>query len=129
MDYRHLSACRSVWAGLPTFILQGQKEVVNPCTNADTESADLLVSHLNIKAGFTLTDPKDPRYQKAQAHRTRFGNVSKLGASVLRTSTKDEDHIDAVLGVAKAIDVYLLDYGLAKMSFDALQKSYTQARE
>lgn len=126
---RYLVACRSVWGGLSAFIQEQTKEVANPCLNVEVESPELLVSHLQIKAGFILTDPNDRRYQRVAAHRNRFGNLSKRAAAVLRQSTGDEDHIDAVIGVAKSIDVYLLDYGLNKTTFDSLQKNYTQARE
>lgn len=97
--------------------------------NADTESDGLLIKALDVKAGFTLTDPKDPRYQRIVAHRTRFGNVVHRAATTLRTSAGGEDHIDAVLGVAKAIDTYLLEYACTRAAFTNLQKNYTQARE
>jgi proteasome activator subunit 4 len=125
----YLHACRSVWSGLPTFYQEQPKEVVNPCLNEDVELAELLVSHLQVKAGFTLTDPEDPRYQKVAEHRTRFGIVSQRAASALRQNTEGEDHIDAVIGITKAIDVFLLDYGLSRSNFDALQSNYAQARE
>lgn len=95
----------------------------------DTESFQLVVSHLQMEAGFTLTNPSDPRYKEVSNFRTRFGDVCRRAASSLRSDTEDEDHIDAVIGVARAIDVYLLDYGLTKSSWDSLQKNYTQARE
>jgi proteasome activator subunit 4 len=114
---------------LPTFYQEQSKEVVNLCLNEGVELAELLVSHLQVKAGFTLTDPEDPRYQKVAGHRTRFGLVSQRAASALRQNTGGEDHIDAVIGITKAIDVFLLDYGLSRSNFDALQKNYAQARE
>lgn len=87
------------------------------------------MSPLDVQAGFTLTDPQDYRYQRVLKHRTHFGIVIQRAASALRRNTGGEDHIDAVLGVAKAIDVFLLEYGLGRGQFDALQKNYTQARE
>jgi proteasome activator subunit 4 len=114
---------------LPTLFLEPKKEVSNPCLNADFELEELLVSPLEVRAGFALTDPHDPRYQKVVKQRLHFGNVVQRAASALRRNTGGEDHIDAVLGVAKAIDVFLLDYGLGRSQFDALQKNYAQARE
>ena len=127
--FRYLLACRSVWAGLPTFIQEKSKDVVNPCLNSDIESPELIVSHLPVKACFNLTDPQDPRYRKAEAHKLRFGDICRKAAGALRHGTESEDHIDAVIAVMRSIDVYLLDYGLGKAGLHSLQKSYTQARE
>ncbi|OBZ79732.1 Proteasome activator complex subunit 4A [Grifola frondosa] len=126
---RYLHAARSVWGGLPTFCQEGSKNVVNPCVNADVETAGLLVTTLDVRAGFVLDDPRDPRYQRAMAHRTRFGKVLHHAANVLRRESEGEDHIDAVIGVSRAIDVYLLEYAMIRSSFDTLTKSYRQSRD
>ncbi|KAK7468647.1 Proteasome activator BLM10 [Stygiomarasmius scandens] len=126
---RFLQSSRAIWAGLPTFIKEGPKEVQNHCMYEDIESLELLVPHLDVEAGFTLSDPSDSRYKKVLQARTRFGRVLHRAAMLLRQKTEGEDHIDAVMGVSKAIDVYLLDYALDKNHFDSLQKSYTSARD
>jgi proteasome activator subunit 4 len=118
-----------VWSGLPTLYQEDAKEVVNSCLNNEYEVAGLLVSHIDVKAGFSLTDPKDPRYQAVVKHRTRYGEVIHRAATTLRHGTEGEDHIDAVLTVAKAIDVFLLEYGMTRGNYDGLQKNYSQARE
>ena len=125
---RYLHACRSVWIGLPTF-LQEQEKVLNSSIITEYELPELLVSHLDVKAGFTLADPNDPRYQKVAKNRRRFGEVVLHAAATFRNNTNNEDHIDAVIGVVRAIDTCLLVYGLNKSEFDGIQKSYTQARE
>jgi proteasome activator subunit 4 len=89
----------------------------------------LILSHLDVKAGFTLTDPQDPRYIKVGKHRHRFGDIVQRAASALRQNVGGEQHIDAVIGVTAAIDVFLLEYGINRLYFDALQKNYAQARE
>jgi proteasome activator subunit 4 len=107
-----------------------EKDVKNPCLNEDTELQELIVSTLRMKAGFTLTDPKDHRYQVVSEHRTRFGNILRNAASALRHNSEGEDHIDAVIIVTKAIDVFLLDHGgITRSTFDAVQKKYAHARE
>lgn len=126
---RYLYACRTVWGGLPTFIQEQPKEVVHPCLDDEVEIPELLVSFLNVKAGFTLTDPNDPRFQKAAAHKSRFGDICQRAAAALRKNTGGEDHIDAVIGVTRAIDTFLLVYGLSQADFDSLRKNYTQARD
>jgi proteasome activator subunit 4 len=125
-----LLAVRSIWAGLPTFILERPKTVANPCIHSEIECPDLIVPHLSVEAGFSLADPNDPRYKKVEAHRNRFGQVSRSSASALRERhSTDEDHTDAVIAVVKSIDVFLLDYGMGKSNWSALQKSFAQARE
>ncbi|KAJ6627278.1 hypothetical protein B0H10DRAFT_1780024 [Mycena sp. CBHHK59/15] len=126
---RYLHACRSIWSGLPTIYHEQPKDIPHPCVRDDVEIADLIVSHLDVKAGFTLTDPADPRYKKVVAHRTRFGDVVQRAAYALRQNTEGEDHIDAVTGVARSIDVYLLSYAMTRGAIDALHKNYTQARD
>ncbi|KAF8971500.1 armadillo-type protein [Flammula alnicola] len=114
---------------LSTFIKEQPKVVANPCLNADTELPELLVAHLDVKAGFTLTDPDDPRYQRVVARREQFGQVVLHAAATFRNSENAEDHIDAVIGVTRAIDTYLLSYGLSRSDFDSMQKNYAQARD
>lgn len=126
---RFMQASKAFWAGLPTFLKEQNKIVDNPHLY-DDETRELLISHLDVEAGFTLTDPLDPRYQQALASRIRFGKVAFVAARALREKREGgEDHIDAVISVSKAIDVFILDYGLSKSHFDSLHKSYTTARE
>ncbi|KAJ7462735.1 armadillo-type protein [Mycena galericulata] len=126
---RYLHACRSIWSGLPTIYQEQRKDVPEPLIREDVEIADLVVTHLDVRAGFSLTDPADPRYQKVVAHRLRFGDVVQRAASALRQNTGGEDHIDAVMGVVRSIDVYLLSYAMTRGAIDALHKNYTQARD
>lgn len=126
---RYLHACKSVWSGLPTLYEEQNKEDVEPCIDDEYEVAGLFASSLKVKAGFTLTDPDDPRYQTASSHRNRYGEVIHRAATVLRKSAEGEDHIDAVIATSKAIDVFLLEYALTRGTFDGFQKSYGQARE
>ncbi|CAA7258771.1 unnamed protein product [Cyclocybe aegerita] len=126
---RFLHACRAVWGGLPTLIKEQQKEVVNPCLNVDQELPELLVAHFDVKAGFTLTDPNDQRYQRVFRRRQQFAEVVLHAAATFRKTTNGEDHIDAVIGVTRAIDTYLLSYGMNRGEYDSMQKNYAQARD
>ncbi|KAG6910583.1 hypothetical protein DXG01_009534 [Tephrocybe rancida] len=120
--------CRAIWGGLSTFFKEQPKEVVNPCLN-ETELAEMIVAPLDVKAGFTLKDTNDPRYQKAASYRMRYGDVCQRAASALRQKSGGEDHIDAVIGLTRAIDTFMLGYGLSRSDFDSLQKNYDQARD
>ncbi|KAF9015006.1 hypothetical protein BDQ17DRAFT_1418131 [Cyathus striatus] len=126
---RYLNACKAFWSAVPTFAKEQPKQVVNPCLDSETELPELLVSHLDVAAGFTLSDPSDPRYQTFVSSRKRFGEVVIYASELLRKGSNAEDHIDAVIGVTKSIDVYLLSYGMSRGDFDSLQKNYAQARD
>jgi proteasome activator subunit 4 len=113
-------------------LLQEQaKEVVNPCLYEEIEVDRLLVSTMSMNAGFALTDPEDPRYQKAIAHRERFGKMLHRAAIniAFRHNSEGEDHIDAVISIAKGMDVYLLEHGMSRSDYNSLQKNYGQVRE
>ncbi|KAG2063722.1 hypothetical protein BDR04DRAFT_958193, partial [Suillus decipiens] len=58
----YLLFMRSVWSGLPSFLKEGPKDVVHPCINPDAELEGLIVDHIDVKAGFILTDARDPHY-------------------------------------------------------------------
>lgn len=120
---------RATWTGLPTIYKEQYQESANPCLNLEIEVPELVISHLDVQAGFTLTDPKDPRYQRILKARRRFGEVSQRASSALRKNTGGEDHIDAVIGVTRAMDTYLLGYGLSRSDFDSIQRNYAHARE
>ncbi|KAF7789210.1 hypothetical protein EIP86_000151 [Pleurotus ostreatoroseus] len=126
---RHLHHIRCMWSGLPTIYREQDKVADKPHLYEDLELDELLVKPLAVKAGFVLEDPSDPRYQKVLAHRTRFGQVIHRAAVSLRQPQEGEDHIDAVISVSKAIDVYLLGYAMTRTEFDALQKTYSVTRD
>ncbi|KAJ3798132.1 hypothetical protein GGU11DRAFT_782291 [Lentinula aff. detonsa] len=126
---RFMQVSKSIWAGLPTLLKEKTKVVQDQHLYEDTETLNLLITHFDVEAGFTLTDPSDSRYQRVSSCRTHFGKVILAAARSLRQKREGEDHIDAVISVSKAIDVYLLDYGLSKGQFDSLQKSYSTARD
>jgi proteasome activator subunit 4 len=113
---------------LPTIILEGEKKVVNPCILDGVEMIEFLPVPLRVEAGYTLTDPEDPRYQKVMTHKRHFGNLLHRASVALRESGA-EDHIDAILSVSRAIDIYLLEYGVTAGTFGALSKGYAIVRE
>ena len=120
---------RHTWSGLPTFLKEGIKDVAYTGINPNFEVEELIISQLSVNAGYALNDPADPRYQRASAHRVRFGEIVHRAARTLTQDHQGEDHIDAVISVAKAIEVYLTDYGLSNSEYSALQKGYRSAGE
>jgi proteasome activator subunit 4 len=121
--------CRAMWSGLATLIKEPTKQVAHTFQYIETELEELLVTSLDVHAGFALTDQSDPRYRRAAAHRQRFGEILHQAAIALRNKSGGEDHIDAVMAVVKSIDVYLLEYGENRHGFETAQKGYATARE
>jgi proteasome activator subunit 4 len=127
--YRHLHIARSAWQGLPTLCKEPPKTVAETGLNVDSEVERLVVQTIDVAAGFTLADPADQRHQMAYSQRLRLGRVLHGAALALKQEHEGEDHIDAVISVAKGIDTYLLDYALSRGDFNNLQKSYATSRE
>jgi proteasome activator subunit 4 len=125
----YLAFSKAVWNGMPTVYKEAPKEVINTCADPEVDVEGLLVEQFDVKAGIALTDPQDPRYQQLVRLRTRFGNLVHLAAAKLRQSQGEEDHIDAVIAVVKAIDTFFLDYGMSRGDFATLQKNFVQSRE
>jgi proteasome activator subunit 4 len=123
-----MKAAKSIWNGLPTFYQEPVTEVDNPCVDNEVELPELLPVQCDVDVGFTLRDTEDPRYEKVNKARTRFGKVTCRAASVLHENTGGEDHIDAIFGVVRSIEAYLLEYGVSRSSFASLQKNYMQAK-
>ena len=99
-------------------------------SSTDDPDENLLPTAFNVNAGFTLTNPQDPRYIKVAGCRAFYGKIIHKAAVALRAGAGGgEDHIDAIIGTTKAIDVYLLEYALTRNNFSALQKNYFLARE
>ena len=97
----------------------------------DFEVAGLLLSNISVKSGFALDDPEDPRYKVAQAHRERFGEVIHRATETiaLRNVVEGEDHVDAIISIAKAAEVFLLEYGTSRGQYSTQRKVYIQLRE
>ncbi|KAH7883839.1 hypothetical protein F5I97DRAFT_1969128 [Phlebopus sp. FC_14] len=125
---RYLTFSRAVWNGMPTIYKETPKEVVNACADPELDIKELLVDRFDVNAGMVLTDPRDPRYQQVVTLRNRFGSLVHRAATKLRQS-QEEDHIDAVIVVVKAIDTFFLDYGMSRGDFSTLQKNFVQSRE
>ena len=97
----------------------------------DFEVEGLLLSNMSVKSGFALDDPEDPRYKVAEAHRVRFGEVIHRAtkAIALRNTVEGEDHVDAIISIAKAVEVFLLEYGTSRGQYSTQRKAYIQMRE
>jgi len=111
------------------FVKESPKNIVHPCLNSEQESSDLVVAHLDVAAGLTLTDISDARYQKTIRRREELGRVVLRAASASRNVTNSEDHTEAVISVTRAIDTYMLSYALNRSDFDAMQNNYAQDRK
>ena len=121
---------RSIWGGLACFMRERPK-VPESTFSYDFEVDGLLLSNISVKSGFALDDPEDPRYRIAEAHRVRFGEVIHRATKIIamRNTVEGEDHVDAIISIAKAAEVFLLEYGVSRGQYSTQRKAYTQLRE
>lgn len=89
-------------------------------------SLGLIIDQTSFR--FTLTNSVNQLYQTALTERNRFGTFLHSAAAALRLSGA-EDHTDATLQIAKAIDVYLLEYGITRSTYLSSAKAYQAKRE
>ena len=128
--HRYIRAIRSIWGGLACLI-QERPKVPDSTFSYEFEVDGLLLSNISVKSGFALDDPEDPRYKIAEAHRVRFGEVIHRATSMIamRNTVEGEDHVDAIISIAKAAEVFLLEYGTSRGQYSTQRKVYIQSRE
>ncbi|KAI0702460.1 hypothetical protein BC835DRAFT_1411015 [Cytidiella melzeri] len=117
---RHLSLVRNAFSGIPTFA----KEVVSAAEVKDAiETSDILheipemIAVIEcLQSGFALTDPKDPRHQYITSLKQRFGELLHKASGALK-SQGEENILDAVQMLLRAIRTFMLDYGDSRDSY------------
>jgi hypothetical protein len=128
--HRYMRAIRSIWSGLAC-LMREQPKVPDSTFSYEFEVDGLLLSNISVKSGFALDGPEDPRYKIAEAHRVRFGEaVHRATKTVaMRNTVEGEDHVDAIISIAKAAEVFLLEYGISRGQYSTQRKVYIQSRE
>jgi len=128
--HRYMRAIRSIWGGLAC-LMKDRSKVPESTFSYDFEVDGLLLSNISVKSGFALDDPEDPRYKVAEAHRVRFGEVIHRATKTIamRNTVEGEDHVDAIISIAKSAEVFLLEYGTSRGQYSTQRKLYMQARE
>lgn len=79
------------------------------------------------KAGFLLSDPSDPRYQRVVAFRTRAGNMLHRAASIMRTAGGDSDSdsgVDSVKLLVATMGSWLTSYGMRSKKYQSASSAY-----
>ena len=127
---RYMRAIRSIWSGLAC-LMQEQSKVPESTFSYDFEVDGLLLSNMSLKSGFALSDPEDPRYKVVEARRARFGEVIHRATKTIamRDTVEGEDHVDAIISIAKAAEVFLLEYGTSRGQYSTQRKVYMQLKE
>lgn len=125
-----MRAIGGIWGGLASFMRERLK-IPESTFSYEFEEDGLLLSNISVKSGFALDDPEDPRYKIAEAHRVRFGEVIHRATKTIamRNTVEGEDHVDAMISISKAAEVFLTEYGIARGQYSAQRKAYTQLRE
>ena len=130
LRHRYMRAIRAIWSGLAGFMRERAKVPENTFSY-DFEVDGLLLSNISVKSGFALDDPEDPRYKIAEAHRVRFGEMIHRATKTIamRNTVEGEDHVDAIISIAKTAEAFLLEYGTSRGQLSAQRKVYVQLRE
>ena len=128
--HRYMRVLRSIWGGLAC-LMRERPKVPDSTFSYEFEVDGLLLSNISVKSGFALDDPEDPKYKIAEAHRVRFGEVVHRATETIamRNTVEGEDHVDAIISIAKAAEVFLLEYGTSRGQYSAQRKVYIQLRE
>ncbi|KAG8953342.1 hypothetical protein FRC04_002752 [Tulasnella sp. 424] len=129
---RMMYLVRSAWSGASCLLIEGEKTGGDMCID-ENYIAGITPSFKRPKAAFALTDPADPRYQTVKALKERFGNVlhQSFLALTQEAEVKSEaaDAVDASIQLVRALDIYLLDYGVSRDTIVALKRQFTMARD
>ncbi|KAG8934508.1 hypothetical protein FRC01_002240 [Tulasnella sp. 417] len=129
---RMMYLVRSAWSGASCLLIEGGKTGGDLCID-ENYIAGITPSFKRPRAAFALTDPADPRYQTVQGLKERFGNL--LHRSFLALTQEAEakseaaDAVDASIQLVRALDIYLLDYGVSRDTIVALKRQFTMARD
>ncbi|KAG8935851.1 hypothetical protein FRC00_010222 [Tulasnella sp. 408] len=129
---RMMYLVRSAWSGASCLLIEGEKTGGDLCID-ENYIAGITPSFKRPRAAFALPDPADPRYQTVKALKDRFGNL--LHRSFLALTQEAEakseaaDAVDASIQLVRALDIYLLDYGVSRDTIVALKRQFTMARD
>ncbi|KAG6902315.1 hypothetical protein C0995_001694 [Termitomyces sp. Mi166 len=124
---RHLSFIRNAFSGIPTFLQQKitPEEAASAIVTTDilNELPEMIASISPIASGFCLTDPEDPRYRYVSSLRNRFGMFLHR-ASVSLQQQGEENTVDAVDMLIRAVRTYLLEYGDSRDNYNVNDEQY-----
>ncbi|KAG9009627.1 hypothetical protein FRB90_008255, partial [Tulasnella sp. 427] len=129
---RMIYLVRSAWSGASSLLMETEKSGGDMCID-ENYIAGISPSFKRPRAAFALSDPTDARYQTVKALRERFGNL--LHQSFLALTQESEmkseaaDAVDASIQLVRALDIYLLDYGVSRDTISALKRQFTMARD
>ncbi|KAF8058272.1 hypothetical protein FPV67DRAFT_1786012 [Lyophyllum atratum] len=124
---RHLSFVRNAFSGVPSLL----KETITPeqlehatlTSDIMEEVPEMIASVEPVASGFCLTDPEDPRYQYLASLKERFGTFLH-NASVSLQQQGEENTVDAVDMLVRAVRTYLLEYGDSRDSYNHNDEQY-----
>ncbi|KNZ79712.1 Proteasome activator complex subunit 4 [Termitomyces sp. J132] len=124
---RHLSFVRNAFSGIPTLLQQKitPEEAASAIVTTDilNELPEMIASISPIASGFCLTDIEDHRYQYISSLRNRFGMFLHK-ASMSLQHQGEENTVDAVDMLIRAVRTYLLEYGDSRDNYTVNEEQY-----
>ncbi|KAJ8514936.1 hypothetical protein ONZ45_g7571 [Pleurotus djamor] len=125
---RHLSFVRNAFSGIPTFARDDirAEDVRSMVSGSDIldEIPEMIGFVDPLNAGFSLTDPSDPRHRYITTLRRRFGWFLH-NASLALLQQGEENTVDAVNMLVRSIRTYMLEYGDSRDSYYVNHEQHT----
>jgi len=124
---RYLSFVRNAFSGIPTLVKEyfSEDDIAQATITSDilNELPEMMGTLEPLNSGFCLTDTSDTRYQYMTSLRRRFGEFLH-NASVSLRQQGEENTVDAVHMLIRAVSTYMLEYGDSRDSFVANRTQY-----
>ncbi|KAH8120571.1 ARM repeat-containing protein [Phellopilus nigrolimitatus] len=125
---RYLTVVRNGFAGTPTLVQEyyTAEQLKESCETSDIlNELPEMIGHVDaLKSCFVLTDPTDPRHKYLTGLRRRFGIFLRKASSSLRQQG-EENTIDAVHILIRAIRTFALEYGDSRDSYYSQSDQYS----
>ncbi len=128
-----LYVVRSSFAGSVNFAVEPSKTDGAPCIDPRDSVAALTPTSLRPTAPFALPNPMEDRNRAFNGLRQRFGRLLHTIFLALHPQNPAEpgviDLVDASIQLARALDVYFLEYGISRDSLVSRQRHFTITRD
>lgn len=124
---RLLCVVRNCVLGSATLTDDDGFDIGNTDDQLQGEEDSSTIHHMKtLYAGYTFTDPSDPRTQVARGFRRSVGTLVHDLCSYFKRSREDDvESIKIIIKIAKS---YMTDRGIEKSKFDASRRGYSFAK-
>lgn len=124
---RLLCVVRNCVLGSATLTDDDGFDIGNADDQLQGEEDSSTIHHMKtLHAGYSFTDPSDPRTEVARAFRRSVGNLIHDMCEYFKQSR--EDDVESIKMIVKIAKSYMTDRGIEKSKFDASRRGYSFAK-